>query len=228
MEQYGAFDYREEWENYWSKEGLTPAIGMAKVRRVDPEVFEEGDTVIINSMENPQNFIGVIVYPQAEEGYYLNDPEGDIPLSDLLPNYDIDECLVHYQSIKAAESTTDEEISPRTGSQTIESQRERSLSPLIRSQNNIMCEQGIYSNQLWQQINSVDSMSGSQISLEGEGDIESLKAENVHLKKEVNIGIKDLQSTRGELDKCKKELREITVIQCYVQLTTEKNHGLGE
>ena len=107
MEQYGAFDYREEWENYWSKEGLTPAIGMAKVRRVDPEVFEEGDTVIINTRENPQNFIGVIVYPQAEEGYYLNDPEGDIPLSDLLPNYDIDECLVHYQSIKAAESTTD-------------------------------------------------------------------------------------------------------------------------
>ena len=206
MEQYGAFDYREEWENYWSKEGLTPAIGMAKVRRVDPEVFEEGDTVIINTMENPQNFIGVIVYPQAEEGYYLNDPEGDIPLSDLLPNYDIDECLVHYQSIKAAESTTDEEISPRTGSQTMESQRERSLSPLIRSQNNIRCEQGIHSNQLWQQINSVDSMSGSQISLEGEGDIESLKAENVHLKKEVNIGIKELQSTRGELDKCKKEL----------------------
>ena len=190
----GALDYRGEWEEYWAKHRLTPSFTEAKIKRVSSEIFEDGDTVIINNSATPidkQTFIGVIVFPQDDQGFYLMDIEGDISLSELLPNYDIDECLVHYQSVKAAEASTEEgEGSSRARSPTIESQRDGSITPFVGSLDS---------------HGEAHSLHPSQSCCQEE--VEMLRAENEDRKKQNRVSEEKLHSARLDLKQCIEHLQ---------------------
>ena len=102
-------DYRQDWERYWDIEKLTPQFDNTRVRKATPMEFDDENVVLINKdrvKEGQQKFIGVIVLQQGINVYYLLDSDGDIWVSELLSNYDPDECIVHFESIEEANTTT--------------------------------------------------------------------------------------------------------------------------
>ena len=207
----GALDYRGDWEAYWLKNELTPSFTEVKVKQVSPEVFEEGDTVIINSSSVPnkkEKFSGVIIFPQESQGYYLMDKEGDIWLSELLVNYDIDDCLVHYQSAKMADATTEEgEGSSRPRSPTVESQREGSITPFLGSLDNSREANNLEPIPLWHQVKYSESTSTSELIIAKETN-EMLKAEISELKKKQQSSEEHIHSLSQNLEQCKSELSQ--------------------
>ena len=239
----GELDFTVEWKKFWEINRLVPSFTDTRVQRATPLDFDDDDSVIINQggmSEGQQKFMGVVVVPQGINGYYLLDTNEGMLISEILPNFRFEECMVHVQSFKTADDTTilAPEVNEEGDGESVFNMgdpQQEGEDPLTRR--SLDGKQDIYTMiepqtvQFWQRTGSDDINRLEQEHQQLAREAERLIAESTQLKDQQRLTQQKLQKAHEDLqwsqEQCESKEQSCSslyeqIIQLHRSVATQK------